>query len=375
MINHASQYEHEREKMVFSVGDKATIINSFIDLNWRGQEICRQFKSKNWARSSVDQLIQRYEKSGSYDRTVGSSRPVSASTAENEEALLKLTESQESQPGSSMSLRKASQRIGITKSSASRISKSKNRKSVKRIVTPQLTAGAVQRRFTRSRNLYTRYNAERIKLLAWQDEKDFTLQVPSNRQNNRIFITGKKSDVNPSRLYHPANKFTKKIMVSCLISWNGVSKPFFVDPGKQKVDAKYFANHLKRDLVPALHDLYPDGDGIYVQDGASAHTSNLAQDYLKEVFGRDGFVNKNQWPPKSPDLNPLDYYFWNAVKEKVYEGRREPFTNLAQLKRRIKYVWDAAFDEEASRKAITEFRKRLRAVVVNKGGPIVHLFA
>ena len=252
--------------------------------------------------------------------------------------------------------------------------KKKKRKSVKRIVTPQLTDGAVVRRFTRPRNLYSRYDAERIKLLLWQDEKDFPIQVPSNRQNNRIFIRGRKSDVQPARLYHPANKFTEKIMVSCLISWNGVSKPFFVDPSKTKVDAKYFVKHLKKDLIPALHRLYPAGNGIYVQDGASAHTSNLVQNHLKKEFGRDGFVNKNQWPPKSPDLNPLDYYFWNAVKTKVYEGRREPFASVEQLKWRIKYVWDDEIDEAASHKAILQFRNRLRAVVVNNGGPIKHLF-
>ena len=64
-------------------------------MKWRGREICRQFKSKNWARSSVDQLIQKYEKNGSYERTVGSSRPVTATTEGIEERIWDLTESQE----------------------------------------------------------------------------------------------------------------------------------------------------------------------------------------------------------------------------------------------------------------------------------------
>ena len=36
----------------------------------------------------------------------------------------------------------------------------------------------------------------------------------------------------------------------------------------------------------ALDRLYPNGDGIFVQDGANAHTSNLVPQYLH------GFVNK-----------------------------------------------------------------------------------
>ena len=113
--------------MGLSEGDKATIINSFIDFEWRGREICRKFKSKNWVQSTVDRLINKYETTESYERTVGSSRPVKIS--DNDSAkFLRLTESQESQPGTSVSLRKASQQIGIGKSSASRISKKKETK-------------------------------------------------------------------------------------------------------------------------------------------------------------------------------------------------------------------------------------------------------
>ena len=78
------------------------------------------------------------------------------------------------------------------------------------------------------------------------------------------------------------------------------------------------------------------------------HT-HLAKNYLTQAFGRYGFANEKQWPPKSPNLNPLDYWFWNSLKEKVYEGRREPFRSV--LKRRV---------------------KRVRAVMDAQGGPISH---
>ena len=28
-----------------------------------------------------------------------------------------------------------------------------------------------------------------------------------------------------------------------------------------------------------------------------------------------GFVKKDEWPPNSPDLNPLDYHVWGAMLE------------------------------------------------------------
>ena len=56
--------------------------------------------------------------------------------------------------------------------------------------------------------------------------------------------------------------------------------------------------------------------------------------------GRHDSVNKEQWPPKSPDLNPFDYYIWDEHKEKVYEQRTEPLNLVKQLKRRGLEVGD-----------------------------------
>ena len=41
---------------------------------------------------------------------------------------------------------------------------------------------------------------------------------------------------------------------------------------------------------------------------------NLVQDFLQKTLN-SLFIQTNEWPPLSPDCNPLDY-FWNKVKEK-----------------------------------------------------------
>ena len=51
----------------------------------------------------------------------------------------------------------------------------------------------------------------------FQDEKDFSLQVPTNRQNNQVYFNGPKKDVQPERLYSEGNKFLKKVMVFAVI--------------------------------------------------------------------------------------------------------------------------------------------------------------
>ena len=63
-------------------------------------------------------------------------------------------------------------------------------------------------------------------------------------------------------------------------------------------------------------------------------------------------------------MNPLDYFFWDLVKTKVYQGRPgEPFSSEEELKMKIKATWkDCAIDLKPLRKAIKQFVPRLRAV-------------
>ncbi|GFT34209.1 uncharacterized protein TNCV_3010791 [Trichonephila clavipes] len=53
----------------------------------------------------------------------------------------------------------------------------------------------------------------------------------------------------------------------------------------------------------------------FQQDGATCHTARATIDLLKDTFGdrlisRFGPVN---WPPRSCDLTPLDYFLWGYV--------------------------------------------------------------
>ena len=352
-----------------SENDLYVIQTLFVDKKWRGAEICRQLPSKKWSRDAVNRAIRRYEATGSTSRASGSGRPATVSTDKNQETVKALAESQESQPGTHDSIRKISRRMQYSKSSVHRQLQKAGHKSLKRLTALQVADGAVQRRLERSRQLLTRFPFWKVKKIIFTDEKDFTLQVPSNRQNNRLFTKGKKSEVAANRLYHPQNKQSVKLMVSAGVSWNGVTKPFFIDPQKSKVNATYYTNYLRKKLMPACLELYPDNDFYFMQDGASSHTSNLCQDLLQETCPRR-FITKNQWPPRSPDLNVLDYYFWNAVKESVYEGRREPFKDIKQLQERVKRVWSRSINMESVRKSIERFRPRLQCVVDNEGGPI-----
>ena len=230
------------------------------------------------------------------------------------------------------------------------------------------------RRVERCTALAERFHTKDINKLAFQDESMFTLQVRTNRRNNVVYGKGRKHDVSPNRLNKPINKFSKSLMVSAIITCRGVTPPFFMEEN-EKVNQVSFQQHLEKDIIPALERLYPRKDFVYVQDRASSHRAKTVQAYLSKTL-KSRFVTGAQWPPNSPDLNPLDFYFWNQVKDKVYHKRHcAPFQNLTELRQRITEVWDdCAHDLPTIRRAMKQFIPRVEAVVAKNGGSIKSLY-
>ena len=83
-----------------------------------------------------------------------------------------------------------------------------------------------------------------------------------------------------------------------------------------------------------------------------------------------------EWPPSSPDVNPLDYFCWNLVKTKEYQGRAgDLFSSEEKLKTKIKAVWKyCATDLKPLRTAIKQFVPKLRAVEEKRGYCIKMIF-
>ena len=72
------------------------------------------------------------------------------------------------------------------------------------------------------------------------------------------------------------------------------------------------------DSVNQLMDDEPT-TGYYQQDGATCHISNASMREVESFF-KDRIVSKNFWPPRSPDLTPVDFFLWGLLKSKVYKN-------------------------------------------------------
>ncbi|GFY18101.1 putative DD41D transposase, partial [Trichonephila clavipes] len=89
-------------------------------------------------------------------------------------------------------------------------------------------------------------------------------------------------------------------------------------------------------FIPELNN-YDVQELWFQQDGATCHTTRATINLLKDTLGdrlisRFGPVN---WPPRSCDLTPLDYFLWGYVKSLVYADKPETLDHLEDNIRRV----------------------------------------
>ena len=202
-------------KMVFTVEDKAVIKNDFIEKNWSAYKIVKEHPTKNWNKSSVQYLLNKFKERGTMDRKPGSGRPISVTTEENENLVEQLICSQEESPGTHKSPREIEKITGIKRTLIRRMVKRNGWKQYKRIKTPRMSEGTKQNE--KSWCLKERFSHKRsIEKIV---EKDFTLDVSINHQNSRVYSkAGKKVDIAAERLFHKKNRQSIEVMVFAYIS-------------------------------------------------------------------------------------------------------------------------------------------------------------
>ena len=70
-------------------------------------------------------------------------------------------------------------------------------------------------------------------------------------------------------------------------------------------------------------------------------------------------LEKDQWPPNSPDLNPLDYHVWGAMLEKYHKLQPKPKT-IAELKDALQSISDD-MPQEPIKKVVRDFTNAFRS--------------
>lgn len=162
--------------------------------------------------------------------------------------------------------------------------------------------------------------------IIFSDEAHFHLGGYVNKQNCRIW-----GSENPQE-YEEKPMHPLRVTVWCGLWRGGIIGPYFFENeagATVTVNGITYRNMLTSFLWPYLEDIDLD-DVWFQQDGAPCHTAGLTIAEVREKFdgriiSRNGDVN---WPPRSCDLTPLDFYLWGAVKDKCYADNPQTINHL-----------------------------------------------
>lgn len=218
-------------------------------------------------------------------------------------------------------------------------------------------------RLERSKKLLERCSRAEHLVTVFSDEKIFTVEAQANSQNDRILALSRSEAVqNGGIVTH--NSHPKYVMVWGGV-WAGGKTPLLVVTPGVKVNAKYYISEiLEKTLLPWSKKTFGNQKWTFQQDGAPAHTSLAARAWLEKHV--PDFIPPKEWPPNSPDLNPLDFSVWGVLASKV-SATSHP--NVDSLTRSLKKAWDD-LDVNYLRSLAIEYEKRLKACKKAKGGHI-----
>ena len=194
---------------------------------------------------------------------------------------------------------------------------------------------SIHRRLSFAKEMHRRIGSQEIDIdnVCWTDECMVGTGHSSNRQNDGVWYV--QGEIDEDAMLRERSFQGPTVHMFVLVhSRIGVIGPHFIDeidcpedPRTTLTALRYRA--LMRDtVVPELKERLGSAfDSCWFQqDGASVHTAKTSLEYLQSVFGERLISNKTGfvWPPYSPDLSPLDFWFWSTMRRLI--GEDNPLT-------------------------------------------------
>jgi len=324
-------------------------VRSYEEVRVLFNQTCRDGEDLNpISKSTVERTIRRFRDHGIVNDVPKCGRPKSVMT---EQKSLDLAQDFVENPH--LSLRTAAAVHDVSHEAVRTMLKSIKFHPYKIHLVQELNEDDPDRRLEFCETMMTKIDADPMFLyrIVFSDESTFTLKGEVNRHNCRYW-----SDTNPSWMMDSHTQYPQKVNV-----WAGILKdqligPFLIDGN---LNATKYEDLLRNQIIPRIREIAGDSfDEIWFQqDGAPPHYGTDVRAFLNTQFPRRwiGRRGEIEWPARSPDLTPLDYYLWGHLKSKVYET--QPRT-LDELRNRIQQAANS-IDKETIHRAVTHFYNRL----------------
>jgi Helix-turn-helix domain (DUF4817) len=332
------------------------VIKSYYSNNESSTAAVRELRAKlgrNVApnESSVRKLIRKFETTGSVTNVKGTGRPRSARTEEN---IAVVRNSVSTSPGKSV--RRRAQQLNLSPSSLHQIlSKDLKMHAYKIQLIQELKPADHGKRHRFAQWVMARQteNENFTKKIFFSDEAHFHLSGYVNKQNCRIW-GNENPRVSAEHQMHPL-----RTTVWCGFWAGGVIGPFFFEDDEEAavtVNGDRYRNMLSDWFYPAL-DGMENNDHWFQQDGATCHTSRETIALLNEKFPQKviSLRGNQEWPARSCDLTPCDFFLWGFIKSKVYVNKPQ---TIPQLKAEIRRVINGISPDVCER-VLANFNERI----------------
>lgn len=208
-----------------------------------------------------------------------------------------------------------------------------------------------------------------LRHVCFSDESTFHLTGYVNRHNCRYW-----SQENPHIISEAHTQVRQKLNVWAGILGNRLVGPFFIEGN---LNGELYLEMLQKLIVPAMRVAAAAQNMvwenvIFQQDGAPAHYKREVTDYLNATFpnrwiGRNGPI---RWPPRSPDLTPLDFFLWGFLKDRVFRIGFPRDLNEMYL-RILEYCSEP--DDEMFERVMESFAQRIYLCIHENGRHFEHL--
>lgn len=312
------------------------------------------------SKSTLQRLVSKFETTGSVNDQL---TPVRQRNARSVENIAAVRESVQDNPRQSIPRR--AQELGLSQSSTWRILRRDLGLHPYKI---QLTQ-ELKINDHRQRRLFADWVSERLeedpnfgRKIVFSDKAHFWMNGFVNKQNCRIWNNTNPHEVQQVTM-HP-----QKVTVWCGFWAGGIIGPYFFenDVGEAiTVNGERYRTMITDFFFPKMNDMDVD-DMWFQQDGATCHTSNATIAILNGKFegmviSRRGDVN---WPPRSCDLTPLDFFLWGFLKSQVYANKPKSTDDLkVNITQAI-----AQIQSDLCGRVIENWTTRIRATVRSRGG-------
>ncbi|XP_045504404.1 uncharacterized protein LOC123701036 [Colias croceus] len=299
--------------------------------------------------STILSWIRSFNTTGNTTGSKKSGRPRSVRTVENIELV---ASSVQRQP--QLSIRKRQSQLGMSRATVHRILRSDlNLKPYKIQIVQELRETDFDLRLNFVNTMLEKFDD--YQNIFFSDEAHFHLDGYVNRQNCRFW-----GNTNPG-LLHQRPLHSPKVTAWVAMSAKCVIGPYFFEDARGRtvtVNSARYVTMLRNFFEPELQECeHYNVQSWFQQDGATSHTTNnsieaLHQLFPEKVISRRGDI---EWPPRSPDLTPPDFFLWGYLKSNVYENSPQTLNDLkTNIREKI-----ASIDRPLLQKVFRNFHQRL----------------